>query len=218
MGLILLVGVLFTVKLLTDVLSCSPCQLNQAAARQSSSLVQSFWMKSAYLTMPLWSVKSLSKNSTSASGIFSPRPHIMRRMSAVDTKPLPSLSKAFFQYSYLNLLNINWITFKQRIWKRNFNFNISIFVIVPTQRIWGGTLYSVHFFLFSVFGDFEIDDFWHLWYIIRKVFKSSFICTKGSFSELFAWKLWGFKVFQNSPYSQLYRQHVSTSNIHRSYI
>lgn len=48
------------------------------------------------------------------------------------------------------------------------------------KEFWGGTLCSGHFFffLFSVFSDFEIDDFWHLWYIIKKPLKSSFICTK----------------------------------------
>ena len=53
------------------------------------------------------------------------------------------------------------------------------------------------FFLFSVFSDFEIDDFWHLWYIIVKPLKSLFICTKASLLVLFVWKLRGFKVLKN---------------------
>ena len=55
------------------------------------------------------------------------------------------------------------------------------------------------FFFFSVFVDFLNCVFWHLWYIIRKLLKSSFICTEASFSGLFVWKIWGVKVFQNSP-------------------
>ena len=58
------------------------------------------------------------------------------------------------------------------------------------------------FFVFTVFGNFEIDDFGHLWYNIGKLLRSSFICTKGSFSALFVQVLWGLEVFQIGPYSQ----------------
>ena len=68
------------------------------------------------------------------------------------------------------------------------------------KEFWGWDfVLALLFFFFSVFVDFLNCVFWHLWYIIRKLLKSSFICTEASFSGLFVWKIWGFKVFQNSP-------------------
>ena len=76
----------------------------------------------------------------------------------------------------------------------------AIRLVVPTN-IYGrvGLCARYTFFSFSVFVDFLNCVFWHLWYIIRKLLKSSFICTEASFSGLFVWKLRGFKVFQNLP-------------------
>ena len=85
------------------------------------------------------------------------------------------------------------------------------------KEFWGGTLCSGHFFfLVSVFSDFEIDDFWHLWYIIVKPLKSLFICTKGSLLVLFVWKLRGFKVLKNEQMNSEMRWTASISSFHLS--
>ena len=90
-------------------------------------------------------------------------------------------------------------------------------LFVPTQKNFGeGLCARATFFLFSVFSDFEIDDFWHLWYIIVKPLKSLFICTKGSLLVLFVWKLRGFKVLKNEQMNSEMRWTASISSFHLS--
>ena len=87
----------------------------------------------------------------------------------------------------------NWTVIKRQL--ISFLYNCS-----NPKEFWGWDfVLALLFFFFSVFVDFLNCVFWHLWYIIRKLLKSSFICTEASFSGLFVWKIWGFKVFQNSP-------------------
>ena len=92
-------------------------------------------------------------------------------------------------------------------------------LFVPTQKNFGEglcTRSTFFFFLSSVFSDFEIDDFWHLWYIIVKPLKSLFICTKGSLLVLFVWKLRGFKVLKNEQMNSEMRWTASISSFHLS--
>ena len=85
----------------------------------------------------------------------------------------------------------NPFNFKKQIWPP--------LLFQPTFMEGWDFVLGILFFSFSVFVDFLNCVFWHLWYIIRKLLKSSFICTEASFSGLFVWKLRGFKVFQNLP-------------------
>ena len=70
-------------------------------------------------------------------------------------------------------------------------------LLFQPKRILGRDFVLGPLFLSSVFSDFEIDDFWHLWYIIEKPLKSLFICTKGRFLVLFVRKLRGFKILKS---------------------
>ena len=67
-------------------------------------------------------------------------------------------------------------------------------IIVPTQKIWGWDIELALIFFLQCFLQFSKHWFWHLWYIIGKLLKSSFVPRTASQGQLLG-KCEGFKYF-----------------------